>query len=194
MLQVNEMLATGSSYAQIVRALAANGHQISLDSVRNHANKHFPAQNVAKARYRDILERRAAEREIDFVNGVGTAITPLAYLEAMMVKGFERLVQDDTEVSPEMGLKAAEKLHKAIGAVDPHAQNAKFLAEMGRVIDVVKSLLPQSSWPELRARLRDNDVSGFDHSEPETIELQEPPGPDEVIVVPIDTDDGGDDF
>ncbi len=89
---------------------------MSLDSVRNHATRHFAVQNVAKATYREIVERRAAQNQIDFVNGLATAITPLAYLETMMVKGFQRLVQDDTEVSIETGLKAAEKLQGVLGA------------------------------------------------------------------------------
>src|SRR5208283_647593 len=120
--RVNAMLANGSSYAQIVRAVAAEGAgELSLDSVRNHASRHFPVQNAAQATYREIVERRAAENRIDFVAGVATAITPLAFYETMMVKGFQRLVQDDTEVSIETGLRAAEKLQAVLGARDPGA-------------------------------------------------------------------------
>lgn len=193
-VQVNEMLAWGWFYTPIVRAVAADGHHVSLDSVRNHAKRHFPEQNVAMALYREMVERRANQDEIDVENGAGTAITPLAYLEAMMVKGWQSLVRDDTEVSPEMGLRAAEKLHKAVGPVDPHAQKVKFLAEMGRVIDVVKDVLPPHLWPELQARLTENDAGRIDASASETIAPQEPPGPDEVVVVPIDPGEGDDDF
>ena len=72
---VNAMLANGSSYAQIVRAVAAeDAGEVSLDSVRNHASRHFPVQNAAQATYRQIVEHRAAENKVDFVNGVATAI------------------------------------------------------------------------------------------------------------------------
>ncbi len=102
---VNAMLARGSSYAQIVRALAADGTgELSLDSVRKHANRHFPVQSVAQATYREIVERRAAENQIDFVAGVGTALSPMAYLETVLAKAFERLVEDGTEVSVETAL------------------------------------------------------------------------------------------
>ncbi len=43
---------------------------------------------------------------IDFETGVTNAITPLAFYETMMVKGFKRLVRDDTEVSIETKLRA----------------------------------------------------------------------------------------
>ena len=74
--KVNDLLASGASYAMILRALEddniklENGDQITVDSIRNHTARHFPVQNIARATYRDILERRAQENGIDFVNGV----------------------------------------------------------------------------------------------------------------------------
>ena len=40
------------------------------------------------ATYRRVLERRAQENGVDFVNGVATAITPMAFYETVMVKGY----------------------------------------------------------------------------------------------------------
>ena len=83
--KVNDLLATGASYAMIVRALAADNAEldkrdrVTIDSIRNHA-RHFPVQNVAKATYREILERRAQENRVDFVEGVATALTPIGVL------------------------------------------------------------------------------------------------------------------
>ena len=76
------MLSVGASYGQVVRALAADNAEldksdrVTIDSVRNHTVRHFPVQNVAKATYREILERRAKANGVDFVAGVATAITP----------------------------------------------------------------------------------------------------------------------
>ena len=87
--KVNDLLATGASYAMVLRALAADNaeldekDQVTIDSIRNHCARHFPVQNVAragsfpvqqvaKATYRDILERRAKENAVDFVEGVMT--------------------------------------------------------------------------------------------------------------------------
>jgi len=189
--RVNAMLANGSSYAQIVRAVAAEGAgELSLDSVRNHASRHFPVQNAAQATYREIVERRAAENRIDFVAGVATAITPLAFYETMMVKGFQRLVQDDTEVSIETGLRAAEKLQAVLGARDPGADILQMRLRVGRIIEAVKSTVPEPMWAEIAARL--------DDSEPGT-RSQEPFDPgdedDEDDDEPFDPgDDGDDDF
>ena len=84
----------------IVRALATTTpistqrDRVTIDSVRTHATKHFPVQSVAKATYRDIVERRAQENRVDFVEGVATALTPLAFYEVAMNKAFRALVDD----------------------------------------------------------------------------------------------------
>ena len=100
--KVNDLLATGASYAMIVRALAADNAEldkcdrVTIDSVRNHCERHFPVQNVAKATYREILERRAKANGVDFIEGVATAITPIAFFETVMVKSYETLVDSNT--------------------------------------------------------------------------------------------------
>src|SRR5260370_40273553 len=92
--KVNDLLATGANYAMVVRALGDDNatldkrDQVTIDSVLNHCGRHFPVQHVARATYREILERRANENSVDFIDGVATAITPLAFLETVMVKGY----------------------------------------------------------------------------------------------------------
>ena len=102
--KVNDLLAAGASYA---RSCAPSGEdnadldkcdQVTVDSVRNHCGAAFPVQNVAKATYREILERRAKANGVDFVEGVATAITPIAFFETVMVKSYETLVDSDTKV------------------------------------------------------------------------------------------------
>ena len=114
--RVNDMLARGASYAGIVRTLsqenaALDEHdRVTVHSVRNHADRHFPAQNAAKAVYREILERRARENAVDFVNGVATAVSPAAFFEAVMVRAWETLVDQNATVDANTGMAAASKL------------------------------------------------------------------------------------
>jgi len=108
--KVNDLLTTGASYAMVLRALGDDNatlekrDQVTIDSIRNHAARHFPVQQVARATYREILERRAKENSVDFIDGVATAITPLAVLETIMMKwpdpdrlihGYESLAAHD---------------------------------------------------------------------------------------------------
>jgi hypothetical protein len=152
--RVNELLAAGASYAMTLRALGDDAVGVTSDSIRRHADRHFPVQNVAKATYREILERRAKENSVDFVDGVATAITPMALLETVMVRGYEKLVDPDTEVDVKTGMAAACRLQEMI---DSHADQADWVstrAEMGRIVEVVRAFVPCERWPEVQAALR----------------------------------------
>jgi len=170
------MLANGSSYAQIVRAVVAEGTDaVSLDSVRTHAGRHFPVQNAAQATYREIVERRAAENEIDFEQGLKIALTPLAYLETLMVKGFHKLVQDGTEVSVEAGLRAAEKLQAVVMAHDVTAEVAQMRRDVNLLQQAVKLTVPPEMLTEIHAKIEelrgsDDDVDDEDDGDDEPVD------------------------
>ena len=150
--KVNDLLATGASYAMIVRALAADNAEldkcdrVTVDSVRNHCGRHFPVQNVAHATYRAVLEHRAQDNRVDFVEGVATAITPIAFFETVMVKSYENLVDSDTKVDVHTGMIAAGRLQSLNdsrddgrdllvlqGPVEPDLQRGKVHSPAGDV-------------------------------------------------------------
>ncbi len=155
------MLAAGASYAQIVRALAADNAEldeksrVTIDSIRNHCARHFPVQNVAKATYREILERRAKANGVDFVEGVVTAITPIAFFETVMVKSYETLVDSDTKVDVHTGILAAGRLQSLIDSRDSSREMLVMKVQLGRLCDVVKSTVPQSMWGEIVEKLEE---------------------------------------
>ena len=158
--KVNDLLSTGASYAMVLRALGDDNaklekcDRVTIDSIRNHTARHFPVQHVARATYREILERRTKENSVDFIEGVATAITPLAFLETVMVKGYQSLVDEVTTVSYRDGmdaaLKLAEELRKDAGDFD----KAQMMAQMGRIIEVVRTFIPSERWPDVQAALR----------------------------------------
>jgi len=109
---------------------------------------------VARATYREILERRAKENSVDFIGGVATAITPLAFLETVMVRGYETLVDECTTVSYRDGMAAALQLAEALRKEEGEYDKVHMMAEMGRIINAVRELIPREKWPELQAKLR----------------------------------------
>ena len=150
--KVNDLLASGTSYAMVLRALAADNAEldkcdrVTTDSVRNHCTRHFPVQNVAKATYREILERRARENHIDFVEGVATALTPIAFFETVMVKSYENLVNSDTTVDVHTGIVAAGRLQSLIDSRDYSRDLLVLKVQLGQICDAVKSTVPQEMW------------------------------------------------
>ena len=126
---------------------------MTIDSIRNHFGRHFPVQSVAKATYRDILERRAGENRIDFIEGVATAITPIAFFETVMVKSYETLVDSDTKVDVKTGMVAAGRLQSMIDSRDNSIDIAEMKAQVARISDAVKSTVPQQMWGEILSKL-----------------------------------------
>lgn len=178
--RVNDLLASGASYASALRALGGDAVGVSTDSIRRHAERHFPVQNVAKATYREILERRAQENDVDFADGVATAITPMALLETVMVRGYEKLVDPATEVDVKTGMAAACRLQEMIDSHTDQHDWAKAQAEMGRIVEVVREFVPAERWPALKAALRrDKDLDALAERDADEIEM-------------VDIDDGFD--
>lgn len=170
--KVNDLLAIGSSYAMVLRALgdhetaAGKRDRVTIDSIRNHATRHFPVQQVARATYREIVERRAREAQIDFVNGMATVLTPIALYECVMNEAFRRLVDGEVNVSIDTGLRAAEKLQALIDAHAAGADMATILADVGRIIEVVRSYIPAERWPEVQAALGAGTFTQRQHEPP----------------------------
>jgi hypothetical protein len=158
--KVNDLLATGASYAMVLRALGDHNANVekrdlvTIDSIRNHCGRHFAVQQVARATYREILERRAQENSVDFIEGVATAITPLAVLETIMVKGYQTLVEEGTTVSYRDAMEAALKLNEIARKDEGAMDRARMLADMGRIIEVVRTFIPSERWPDVQAALR----------------------------------------
>jgi hypothetical protein len=180
--KVNDLLATGSSYAMVVRALEGDNaklderDRVTIDSVRNHCGRHFPVQNVAKATYRHILERRAKANGVDFVEGVATAITPIAFFETVMVKSYENLVDSDTKVDVNTGIVAAGRLQSLMNTSDYDRELLVMKVQLGQISEAVRSAVPESMWGAIVEKLE---------------EMEQHPGP--VDVEADDFDDADED-
>ena len=157
--KVNDLLASGASYAMVLRALGEHNaaldknDRITIDSIRNHTVRHFPVQNVAKATYREILERRAKANGVDFAEGVATAITPIAFFETVMVKSYETLVDSNTKVDVNTGIVAAGRLQSLMDSRDYDHELLVMKVQMAAICAAVKSTVPHEMWGEIVEKL-----------------------------------------
>ena len=78
----------------------------------------------------------------------------MAFLESVMVKGYQTLVDEDTTVSHRDGMEAALKLNEITRKDEGAHERAQILADMGRIIEVVRTFIPSERWPEVQAALR----------------------------------------
>jgi hypothetical protein len=112
-------------------------------------------QQTAHATYREILERRARENQVDFVEGVAIALTPMAFYEVVMAKAFRTLVDDRTEVSVETGLRAAEKLQSVLDGRQRGADVLELKVQLGQIGEAVRAVVPQSMWAAIVEKLEE---------------------------------------
>ncbi len=176
--KVNDQLATGASY-------------VTIDSVRNHCVRHFPVQNVAKATYREILERRARENQVDFVEGVATAITPMAFLETVMAKSYEALVDSDTTVDVNTGILAASRLQSIVDSRAGQPNLLEIRVQLNRIIDAVRSTVPQHMWDDILQRL---DASTCPAHAADVDDFYDDDDDDSYSVLPLDVTEFDDDI
>lgn len=184
--QVNTMLTSGASYASIARAVgnadtnSDRVDKVTVDSVRNHCARHFPVQNIARATYREILERRAKENAVDFVEGVASAITPMAFLETVMAKGYETLLDPDTKVDVTTAMNAATRLQALTDSRGVQRDLLEMKVQVNRIIDAVRSTVPESMWGDIVDKVNEaSPVIAVDTDE-------DVPGDDDL---PLDPDD-----
>jgi hypothetical protein len=150
--KVNGMLATGVSYAMILRALQKDNDQldtrdrVTIDSIRNHTARHFPVQNIAKATF-----------------------------ETVMVKGYETLVDPNTKVDVNTGMIAAGRLQALIESRASGTSMVDMWVKMDRVIRAIQSTVPQELWPEILRKIDGpvaadtpaDEIEDFDKAEDE---------------------------
>ena len=133
--------------------------RVTIDSVRNHCGRHFPVQNAAKATYSDILERRAEENGIDFVNGVATALTPMAFFETVMVKAFEAIVDPNSKVDVSAGMAAAGRLQSLLDSRTEQPDWAELRRMVTQIGGAVRTTVPQEISAEIVSKLSDYEQS-----------------------------------
>lgn len=194
---VNRLLVAGLTYQAIVNALEPlnkerpKNNKINYSSVWQHARRHFPIEEAARAVYREILEKRAIEQDQDFIAGTGSIVNVFSYLEAMANKGWETMSDPGTQVSAQEGMAAIVKLHELTRKDVGFQEQAEAQRQMGRIIQTVLEVVPEELRPEIMRRLRDEkrpEMTPIDVEEVEDDDLDDPD--DEYD--PDDEDDYGD--
>lgn len=159
---VNKLLAAGESYKSVLQDIDVFNSEldekdkVTYASIRNHHKKHFATHNTAAAVYRRILEKRAADADVDFVEGVKNAVTPLAYLESMMVKGYQAVTEDIPNVDPELGMKAAIQLHN-LTQTGPEEDVQDLIFRTNRLIEIVRETVPVTYWDQIVKRIEQEE-------------------------------------
>ena len=86
---------------------------------------------------------------------MATAITPLAFLETVMAKSYETLVDSDTKVDVHTGMVAAGRLQSLIDSRDYSRDLLVMKVQLAQICDAVKSTVPQEMWGAIIEKLEE---------------------------------------
>jgi len=110
------------------------------------------------AAVRKLLEKRAAERQIDIENGAESIVTGIGILETIAQKGFAAIIEGKNQVSVKETIEAV----KLIDAFDKEATDTfdaiSALAQMQNILAAVQKVVPPQMM-ELILRELDNSNS-----------------------------------
>lgn len=187
---VNQGLANGLAYAAIARSVESYNQKLPKNArvtryaIQAHSANHFDLTHPSLAVYRRIVERRAAEVEQDWVNGVGSVVTTMAYLEVVGQKGFEALMEETTEVSPELGMQAMLKLNELTRKGSHDAELAELRHKVNSLGTAVRDVVPEEYWPQILARME--ELNG---GEPMAVDVEVVPNEELAEIEAADDDD-----
>lgn len=159
-LLINKLLARALTIEDILDVVEPYNRtlkykaRITYDSIRRHRTKHFPMQVPLNAVLRNVVERRALEAGTNIETATGTLINAMSFLETVMIRGYESASDPGVPVSIETGMKAATKLYEIERKDEGLMERAHMLAEMNRIIELVRTYVPQDRWPALQAALK----------------------------------------
>lgn len=157
---VNKLLAAGLTNREIAESCEfINGRRRSVDDPRiidarhvyEHSREHFKLDEPAQAAYRAIVERHAEQSNIDYINGIGTAVSPYAVLHTIMVKGFAGVAAEGAEVSVKDLITAAAKLHEWTSADAGQKKMADIMFAMDRIVNAAQQFVPKDQQAEFLA-------------------------------------------
>jgi hypothetical protein len=163
---VNKLITRGFTVPDMLEVLESHNvklekqgePKITRDILYRHRREHFDIQSPTGAILRRIQEEAAKDYGQDWEEGVGTILNSVSYHQTMMMKGYETLIDPRTKITPEMGAKSADRLHDILAASADQYDRARLQADMGRVIEVMRSFVPSERWPAMQAALRGEHV------------------------------------
>lgn len=165
--------------------------------VTYHSRNHFAIDNPAWAIFRSIGVKREQQFGRDYENGIAQTVTHLAFLEMVLAKAHENLIQPETVVSVSEGMSAAVRLAELERKSANEQQQAEIMAEVSRIIGAVKEIVPPEMWESISAKVSGDALpssSGSVRALAQRVQDDEPDDDDEEAFDPgVDEDFDEDD-
>jgi len=149
---IDKLLLAPKSYKEVLRQIRPLEEQlgveesqlISYDSVRNHQRNHLPSD---KQEIREIVERRAAEKNKSVLETSDRLLTAEAIYEVIALKGWEDIVAGRMRPTMNQTMFAVKQLQELDDKVNADYRPEALIGQLNAIVDAMKEVLPQE-WLE----------------------------------------------
>jgi len=144
---VDSLLLFPKSYKEVLRTIqpiqeklgVPDGDRITYDNIRNHQKKHLPFE---KALVRDIVERRAREKNRSILDTGERLLTAEAFYEVIVAKGWEEIAMGYSKPTLTQTMHAMEML-RAIEKEDTgDYRPEELINQLDMILLAIREVLP----------------------------------------------------
>lgn len=139
--------------------------RVSYDSIRNHYHNHLP---LDKKSVRDIVERRAQLKGKKVLDTGGHILTPEAFFEVIVAKGFEDIVSGLNRPTISQTIQAVNMLKRLEEETDKNYKPEVLINQLNIIVMAIREVLP----PDMREAVFQK-IDEYSRSAKEALSVQE---------------------
>jgi hypothetical protein len=166
---VNRMLRSGMSRPAIMDCLGplndlceSEKDKINYQNLYVHQKRHYNVSEPAQAVWDAIVDKHATENETSIEGAIEAQVNVFSFYETMMMKGYENLRREETQVPYQDGAKAARALYELTRKDAGAFQVADAIARMNRIVAVMQEVVPAKYHDAILARVDGREVEAIE--------------------------------
>jgi hypothetical protein len=144
---VDELLLYPKSYKEILKTIqpleeklgVEPEDRVSYSSIRTHYRNHLP---LDKKQVREVIERQANKKNTSIIDADGTLLTPEAFFEVIVAKGFEDIVSGASRPTLNQTFQAMSILQKMEEKEKSGYKPEVLVNQLNIILQAIRDVLP----------------------------------------------------
>jgi hypothetical protein len=149
---VDDLLLYPKGYKEILRTIqpleeklgVEPEDRISYSSIRTHYRNHLP---LDKKQVREVIERKANKNKTSIIDAEGTLLTPEAFYEVVVAKGFEEIVSGAVKPTLSQTFQAMGLLQRMEEKEKQGYKPEVLVNQLNIILQAIRDTLP-AEWRE----------------------------------------------
>lgn len=164
---IDSLLLFPKSYKEVLHAIQPlqdklgieDNERINYENIRNHQKNHLPFE---KKLVRDIVERRAREKNLSILDTGERLLTSKAFYEVILAKGFEDLAQGFNRPTLTQTMHAMEMLSKLEQEDNEQYRPEDLINQLDVILLAIRDVLPSDLKEKLFLKIEEYQNGSVD--------------------------------